>query len=109
MGIWSIGMDALAAHQRAQDTFAHVLVNVTADQLSSPTPCPEWDVKALVEHVIAGNQRGVERAGAQVAPVPNDLGIALCASASAAQEVFAEPNALRRSYRLASGEVPGTT
>jgi len=38
--VWSIGMDPLVAHQRAQDTFAHVLVNVTSDQLSSPTPCP---------------------------------------------------------------------
>jgi hypothetical protein len=27
--VWSMGMDPLVAHQRAQDTFAHVLVNVT--------------------------------------------------------------------------------
>jgi hypothetical protein len=45
-------MDPLVAHQRAQDIFTHVLVNVTSDQLSAPTPCPEWDVKALIDHVI---------------------------------------------------------
>jgi uncharacterized protein (TIGR03086 family) len=103
-----MGVDPLVAHQRAQDTFAHVLVNVTSDQLSSPTPCPEWDVQGLVEHVIAGNQRVVQRAGGQVAPLPEDLGAAHCASAEAAQEIFAEPGALTRTYQLPIGEVPGT-
>ena len=106
--VWSMGMDPLAAHQRAQDLFAHVLVSVTSDQMSSPTPCPEWDVKALIEHVIAGNQRVVERAGGQVALLPGDLGAAHRASAKAAQKTFAEPQALTRSYRLPIGELPGT-
>lgn len=106
--VWSMGMDPLVAHQRAQDTFAHVLVSVTSDQLSSPTPCPQWDVKALIEHVIAGNQRVVERAGGHVAPLPEDLGAAHRASAQAAQETFTEPQALTRTYRLPIGELPGT-
>lgn len=106
--VWSMDMDRLVAHQRAQDTFAHVLVNVTSDQLSSPTPCPEWDVKALIDHVIAGNQRVVERAGGESSPLPEDLVIAYRSSAKAAQITFAEPQALTRSYRLPIGEVPGT-
>jgi len=101
-------MDPLVAHQRAQDTFAHVLVNVTSDQLSSPTPCPQWDVKALIDHVIAGNQRVVERAGGQVAPLPEDRSAAHRASASAALATFTDPQALTRTYRLPIGEVPGT-
>jgi uncharacterized protein (TIGR03086 family) len=104
----SIGMDPLVAHQRAQETFAHVLVNVTSDQLSSPTPCSDWDVKALIDHVIAGNHRVVERAGGQGAPLPEDPGAAHRASAKAAQETFAEPQALTRTYQLPIGEVPGT-
>jgi uncharacterized protein (TIGR03086 family) len=86
-----------------------VLVNVTSDQLSSPTPCPEWDVKSLIDHVIAGNQRVVERAGGQVTPLPEDLGGAHSASARGAQETFAEPQALIRTYQLPIGELPGTT
>jgi uncharacterized protein (TIGR03086 family) len=85
-----------------------VLVNVASDQLSSPTPCPEWDVKALIDHVIAGNQRVVERAGGQAAPLPEDLGAAHRASAGAAQETFAAPQALIRTYQLPIGELPGT-
>ena len=103
-----MGMDPLVAHQRAQDTFAHVLVKVKSDQLSSPTPCPEWDVKALIDHVIAGNQRVVERAGGQLAPLPEDLGAAYRASAKAAQETFAAPQALTRTYQISIGELPGT-
>jgi len=106
--VWSIGMDPLVAHQRAQDTFAHVLVSVTSDQLSSPTPCPEWDVKALIDHVIAGNRRVVERAGGQMGPLPEGLGTAHRASAEAAQATFAAPQALTRTYQLPIGEVPGT-
>jgi len=104
----SMGMDPLVAHQRAQDTFAQVLAKVTSDQLSSPTPCPEWNVKALIDHVIAGNQRVVERAGGQLAPLPEDPGAAHRTSAKAAQETFAEPQALTRTYRLPIGEISGT-
>jgi uncharacterized protein (TIGR03086 family) len=101
-------MDPLVAHRRAQDTFAHVLVNVTPDHLSSPTPCPEWDVRALIDHVIAGNQRVVLRAGGQVAALPEDLVAAHRSSAKVAQETFAGPQALTRTYQLPIGELPGT-
>jgi uncharacterized protein (TIGR03086 family) len=101
-------MDPLVAHQQAQDTFAHVLSKVTADQLSSPTPCPEWDVKGLIDHVIAGNQRVVERAGGQVAPLPEGLDAAHLASAKAAQAIFAAPQGLTRTYQLPIGELPGS-
>jgi uncharacterized protein (TIGR03086 family) len=101
-------MEQLVAHQLAQNTFAQVLANVTSDQLSLSTPCREWDVKALIDHVIAGNQRVVERAGGQVLPLPEDVVAAHRASAKAAQETFAEPEALTRIYQLPIGELPGT-
>jgi uncharacterized protein (TIGR03086 family) len=102
-------MDPLVAHQRAQDTFAHVLANVTSDHMSSCTPCPELDVKALIDHVIAGNQRVVERAGGQLTPLPEDLGAAHRSSAKLAQEIFAQSGALSRTYQLPIGTIPGTT
>jgi uncharacterized protein (TIGR03086 family) len=101
-------MDPLIAHRRAQDNFGHVFASVTSDQMSSPTPCTEWDVKALIDHVIAGNQRVIERAGGKAAPLPEDLGAALGASAGAAQETFAAPAALTRTYQLPIGELPGS-
>jgi uncharacterized protein (TIGR03086 family) len=43
-----------------------------------------------------------------VAPLPEDLGAAHRVSAKAAQETFAEPQALTRTYQLPIGEIPGT-
>ncbi len=33
-----------------------VLAGVKQEQLSSPTPCSEWDVKALINHIVGGAQ-----------------------------------------------------
>ncbi len=107
--VWSIAMDPLVAHKRGQDAFARVLVSVTFDQLSSSTPCDEWDVKALIAHVATGNQRVVERAGGQVAPLPVDLNAAHRVSAQAAHAIFAAPGGLTRTYQLPIGDIPGMT
>jgi uncharacterized protein (TIGR03086 family) len=65
-------------------------------------------VKALIDHVIAGNQRVVERARGQVARLPEDLGAAHRSSAGVAQDTFAAPQALTRTYQLPIGELPGS-
>jgi uncharacterized protein (TIGR03086 family) len=65
-------------------------------------------VKALIDHVITGNLRVVARAGEPAAPLPEDAAAARRASAKAAQETFAAPQALERVYQLPIGEVPGT-
>ena len=101
-------MDPLAAHQRAQEAFAQVLSGLPPEQPSLPTPCGEWDVEALIDHVISGNQRVVTRAGGRVAPLPDELGAALRSSAEAAEESFAAPGALARSYQLPIGELRGS-
>ena len=36
----------------AQRAFGSVVHRVGADQWSSPTPCTEWDVRALVNHLV---------------------------------------------------------
>ncbi len=38
---------------RAIDQAVDVLAAIRADQLSLPTPCAEWDVKRLIEHLVA--------------------------------------------------------
>lgn len=103
-------MDPLEAHQRAQDAFASVLANVRQDQLGDPTPCTDWTVRQLVEHVVAGNTR---MAGGAAAPADqgegkvDDLIAAHAESAGAAQARFAAPDGLTRMMDMPFGSVPG--
>lgn len=49
-------MDLLGALDAATDDFERRLVRVPADGWTQPTPCPEWDVRYLVAHVVGGNR-----------------------------------------------------
>ena len=42
-------------HRRALDTTRTVVAGIRDDQLSLPTPDSEWDVRALLNHVVSGN------------------------------------------------------
>ena len=45
-------MDTVAVLSRALDQTGGLLDRVGADVLGRPTPCPDWDVSALADHVI---------------------------------------------------------
>ena len=44
--------DLVERHRRACDAFAAVAAAIPADGWSAPTPCTDWDARAVVEHVI---------------------------------------------------------
>jgi uncharacterized protein (TIGR03086 family) len=44
--------DLVDAHRRACAEFSRTAALVHPDQWEQPTPCSEWDARALVEHVI---------------------------------------------------------
>ena len=102
-------MDPLVAHQRAQDVFAGVLANVNLDELGGATPCSDWTVNDLIEHVIGGNELVGPWGGSPDAPAdrPVDLMDAFRASATAAQEFFARPDGMTNMFKLPFGELPG--
>jgi len=102
-------VDPLVAHQRAQDAFAGVLANVSPDQLGGPTPCSEWTVDDLIEHVIGGNEHVGRWAGdPDESPArPDNVVAAHRAAAVAAQEVFARPGGMAATFKLPFGELPG--
>ena len=63
-----------AAYARGVAAFDTVIRQVQADQWANPTPCPEWDVRALVNHVV-GEDRWVPPllAGLTIAEVGGTL------------------------------------
>ncbi|MGO4424734.1 maleylpyruvate isomerase N-terminal domain-containing protein, partial [Streptomyces sp. MCAF7] len=36
------------------DTIAHLVEAVEEEQWSAPTPCTDWNVQQLVDHLLAG-------------------------------------------------------
>jgi uncharacterized protein (TIGR03086 family) len=102
-------VDPLVAHQRAQDAFTGVLANVSPDRLGAPTPCSEWTIQDLIEHVIGGNELVGPWGGSpdQPAARPDDLVAAHRAAAAAAHLVFAGPDGLTTMFKLPFGELPG--
>ena len=46
------GMDVAELHRRSVETWTDRVRAVAADQWDGPTPCTEWNVRELVNHVV---------------------------------------------------------
>lgn len=111
-------MDAATAFRRASDGYVRQAREVTAAQWSAATPCSEWDVRSLMNHV-AGEYLWVPElmAGKTVADVGSRLDGdllgdeplgALTNAARSAQAVADKPDSLTRTVHLSFGDVPGS-
>lgn len=52
-------MEAVEALKSANGEFVSRLGGVTSEHWELPTPCPEWNVQALVNHVLVGTRMSV--------------------------------------------------
>ncbi len=110
-------MDAATAFRRASDGYLQQAQRISAGQWSAATPCTEWDVRALVNHVTGEYLWLPElMAGKTIAEVgsrfdgdvlgDDPLGV-LTDGLESAQAAAAAPDALTRTVHLSFGDVPG--
>ncbi len=108
-------MNPIESFERAAQGTTKVIENVSRDQLSNPTPCPEWDVKTLINHMIGANIHfaGVAAGENQqfTGDTPDftegDFVTTFRESTEKMAKVFSEPGALDRTLKLQIGEMPG--
>src|SRR5437762_14136716 len=109
-------MELIDLYRHSVAGFTDRVRQVRPDQWSAPTPCTDWDVRALVNHIV-NEERWIPPliAGATIAEVGNRfdgdlLGDDPAASADeAAREAdaaIAEPGALDRTVHLSFGDFP---
>src|SRR6185295_18042332 len=111
-------MDSLQMLQRAVDDSERLVDSVSPDQLANPTPCAEWTVRDLINHVTGGAT--LFAISAEQGSVPDDemgrlmtgdnLGAdykgAFKAATSRAMAAFQQPGILEKNVKLPFGEMP---
>ena len=50
-----MSIDLPEVHVAALDSTRRLVAGVGPDQWSDPTPCEDWDVRTLVNHIVSGN------------------------------------------------------
>ena len=109
-------MDLVSAYRRSLAGFTDRVGQVADGQWDDPTPCTEWDVRTLVNHVVYEERWTVPLfAGASIEEVGDrfegdllgDEPVAAAREAAAQTEaVVAEPGALDRTVQLSFGDTP---
>jgi uncharacterized protein (TIGR03086 family) len=111
-------MDSLTMLGRVVTETQRVVDNVTPDQLSAPSPCTEWTVRDVINHITAGST--MFSMSAEFGSVPDaevarlmggdilgdDYKGAFRAASDHAMEVFHQPGVLDKVVTLPFGELP---
>jgi uncharacterized protein (TIGR03086 family) len=99
---------------RAFDAVAGLISNIRAEQWSAPTPCTDWTVRQLVNHLIGMNRVFAALLARQPPPprpsadhIEEDLVGAYRDSAAVLQAAFGRPGVLERAYPGPLGTATG--
>ncbi len=108
-------MDPTALLEQAIESTGRIIAGVQPGQLEDATPCTEWNLRALINHVIGGNWMFAALLSGQPvdfdAPPPDftalDPAAAYADSAKAALAGWRAEGALDREVALPFGALPG--
>lgn len=110
-------VDQRAELAAAQQWVAQLIDGIDQQQLDNPTPCTEFTVRQLLEHLLAVQNRiavvaetGSIEGSPTSLPLPEDgatVAAAFRAAAARTQRAWSGDDALTASYQLPWGTVPG--
>ncbi|WP_040686769.1 TIGR03086 family metal-binding protein [Nocardia vinacea] len=99
---------------RAIDMTGGIVRGIAAEQMSAPTPCREWDLRELLNHLVGGmNIFAAQLQGLTPARdhhedwLDTDPQSAYAEAAVLDRAAWHRPDALEQTVRLGFGEVPG--
>lgn len=97
---------------QTQDVARGVLAGVTPDQLDLATPCREWNVSQLIDHLVGAQYwaragvEGVESSDTGEGSAAGDFVATFDEAARAALAAFSEEGALERTVNPGFGDMP---
>jgi uncharacterized protein (TIGR03086 family) len=111
-------MEGVALLQRTVDVTTDLVEHITPDQLSASTPCTEWTVRDLINHITGGAT--MFAVSAEQGSVPDELMGQLLggdnlgddykgawkAAAQRALKVYGEPGVMEKIVKLPFAELP---
>lgn len=108
-------MDIVEMHERALDQTGRIVANVDPAQLDLPTPCSEWKVRELLNHMVAGNRilarvaegEPNQRASSSEDVLGSDPAAAYRQGADELKRAWRQPGRLDQSYPMPMGMMPG--
>lgn len=107
-------MNTIEALERTYDYAGKLISGITPEQLTLPTPCTEWDLRTLLNHMVGAMHMFAQAAtgGADTDPdvgelVGDDPATAFAAAARANLAAWRTPGVLEREVVTPLGAMPG--
>jgi uncharacterized protein (TIGR03086 family) len=98
-------VDIIDRYDKAAHGFTARLDAVTDHQWENPTPCTDWNVRQLVDHVIDVQRKIPEMLGAEFRD-GSDLQATWRSVRDAALSALRQPGAIERTVKTPGGETP---
>src|SRR5438067_2249453 len=97
---------------RAAAAVTRIINAVRPEQLGLPTACTEWDVRAVINHLVQGNVRTMSWANGEQPPpesdyLADDFRVAFTESVRKVRVVLGRPDLAERMVEVPFGTVPG--
>ena len=108
-------MDVLDHIGRAVDQTGGIVATVKPDQFGQPSPCEEWNVQELLNHMLGGMRMFAAAARGETVDesvyrsdlLGDDPAAAYEREAASLKEAWSDPGLLERTCELPFGTVPG--